>query len=193
MVSSSGADAIASAAGNDGADTTKASVGLFASDVMLVDFFLDAVERDGMFGTTGTIGPLLVAGLDSAFEFELDDVRGGPCGVTTDEGVVGCVESASEGACDVVGVAEVDGKGSGCRLPEDMWLVGVGVVLTSGVSVSVGVFILGGSSTGRFDDWGAGRRRRLLELFGGKSASDTEYQGSCSTVSKGKDSHKMRE
>ena len=63
-------------------------------------------------------------------------------------------------------------------------LANVEVVLSLDTILSVGVSILGGSSTGMVEDWEAGRRRRRLGVRGGNSALDTEYQGSYKAVSK---------
>lgn len=97
-------------------------------------------------------------------------------GNTADEGVVGCVESVSEGACDVKGVSRLDGAGTaslGCGVSEDDKEDST----EAGSGVAEGT-ALGGNSTGSFGDWGAGRLRRLRGSLRGKEPSVKEYQGS---------------
>ena len=44
-----------------------------------------------------------------------DSGRDSCCGIMAEEGVVGCVESASEGALDVVGVADMEEGGGSIK------------------------------------------------------------------------------
>ena len=83
------------------------------SDTTLIDCLFETRASTGMIGTTGTIGWILPGRRPFAFGFVADSGRDRCCGITAEEGVVGCVESASEGALDVVGVAdEEEGGGS---------------------------------------------------------------------------------
>lgn len=86
-----------------------------------------------------------------------------------DEGVVGLVESASDGACEVRGVS----------LSEAVSVAGVcdGVEATSAPSRRR--CLSSGSWSASDDGLGASRLRRRLLARGGKGSCGTEYQGSC--------------
>lgn len=85
-----------------------------------------------------------------------------------DEGVVGLVESASDGACEVRGVS----------LSEAVSVAGVcdGVEATSAPSRRR--CLSSGSWSASDDGLGASRLRRRLLARGGKGSCGTEYQGS---------------
>jgi hypothetical protein len=86
---------------------------------------------------------------------------------SADEGVVGCVESTSDGGCDVEGVSDSD-----CVI--------MSFTSESCVESGSGVGGLGcddGSSKGDADDWGALRFRRRRRALGGKGSSGTDNQG----------------
>ena len=97
-------------------------------------------------------------------------------GGTAEEGVVGCVDSVSEGACEVVGVAEPEPEGSSV-CTEDSRELGTS---ETEEGTSWGIFREGeetvreGSSTNRELE-----TRRRLAALDGNSASGTEYHGSC--------------
>ena len=66
-----------------------------------------------------------------ALTFELGCGLVGGGGATAEEGVVGCVDSASDGACEVIGVAGTDGSRAGTVVS--------GTSGTSGTSCASGV------------------------------------------------------
>ena len=99
---------------------------------------------------------------------------------------MGCVESFSDGACDVAGVSDLATSGFGRAVEE------TGEVLAGGVCASVGACCSGlcdeifvglyfcGSSTGKLGDCGGGFRfLRRREGVVGNSGSGMEYHGSC--------------
>lgn len=79
---------------------------LVISEVMLMDCLFDDLDRAGILGTTGTKGNAFpeIRPFEEGTIFESG--RNGIWGAVADDGVVGCVELVSEGAFDVVGVAE---------------------------------------------------------------------------------------
>ena len=83
---------------------------LVLAEAMLPAFLYWGRDTFGRLGIAGTIG---TATREGAFGPD-SDWFGGGIGVTTDDGVVGCVESASEFAWDVTGVSASDcvGKSS---------------------------------------------------------------------------------
>lgn len=158
------------------------SAGLTVSDFEETDSRFGGRAREGRFGTAGTIGCVLVV-----VRATLPLGTGGR-GLTAEDGVVGCVESASDGVCDVAGVAELAASmlaaGTG-GLGEVLVGSGCGSsTIRSGISSEVFGVVLCGSSTGVLGDCGRGFRfLRLLEDLG-KVSSGTEYQKSYTRVSK---------
>ena len=128
------------------------SIGLIFPDAALVDLRCEIRESDGKLGTTGTIGDVRCTGFWIALDSEGTCRVGGICKVTAEEGVVGWVESASDGACEVVGVADPDCTSTDTELSADT--VVPGIVELSSVTVSSGMTdsVLGGNSTGIFAD-----------------------------------------
>ena len=158
-----------------------ASADLLESGLEAVESLFEGRESEGMCGIAGTMGTTFavarMAGLGT----------GGRGGIAED-GVVGCVESASDGAWDVAGVSdlvasmEAGGTDVGGEIFAGRgWVSGSGGC--SGVDFDSFVGVLWGSSTGKLADCGGGRRRLLLlEGAVGNSDSGTEYQGSCEKV-----------
>lgn len=66
-----------------------------------------ALGAKDMFGMTGTIETMGTFGFCGDLLMDLTCGRVG-IGVLAEEGVVGCVDSASEGACEVDGVSRFD-------------------------------------------------------------------------------------
>lgn len=133
---------------------------LTTSEVTAIEACLDAREVNGRFGTAGTIGIRGTFGRLEAFIL----------GVISEEGVVGCVDRASEGGCDVKGVSRVGASREICS-------TGVGAstanIASSGiVSASAPDPRREGSSTGALDDCGAGGFLRLREALEGKAPSN---------------------
>lgn len=101
--------------------------------------------------------------------------RGAACAMT-EEGVVGCVESSSEGACEVKGVSRLLFTVSGISRAAAS---NGGVCIASRLSsVLSGPSRREGNSTGTLGDCGTGFLRRRLELLGGNVPSVNEYHGS---------------
>ena len=83
-------------------------------DVALTETLCLSLGLVGILGTAGTIGTKGTAGLIlgllcAAAGCDLE----GASGSTAEDGVVGRVESASEGACEVTGVSSSDFAGAG--------------------------------------------------------------------------------
>lgn len=152
------------------------SISLLESGLEEIESSFVGRESDGICGIAGTIGAT----------FEAD--RGAPLdtgsrGGMAEDGVVGWVESASDGACDVAGVSDV-ATSRFVRGTED---VGELVMGPDCGSIAVSISSLGsddlasalsGSSTGRLEDCGGGFRFLRLDGVIGNSDSGTEYQGS---------------
>ena len=92
-----------------------------------------------------------------------------------EEGVVGCVESSSEGACDVKGVSRLELIGS----ESSGNAASCGACCSCFKSTSEpGRSSRAGNSTGSLEDCGAGFLRRRLGPLDGNDPSVNEYQGS---------------
>ena len=133
---------------------------LTASEVALKEARLDGRMANGRFGTAGTIGIRGTVGRLVALIL----------GVISEEGVVGWVDSASEGGCDVKGVArlgpsrEDSSMGAGALMTK---LASLGTVSASATDPR-----REGSSTGTLDDCGAGVFLLLLDALEGKGPSN---------------------
>lgn len=121
---------------------------------------MDGREANGRFGTAGTIGSKGMLGRLEAFIF----------GVISDEGVVGWVDRASDGGCDVKGVSKTGGSrkdscmGGGASTAN---IASSGTVSASPVDAR-----REGSSTGTLDDCGAGVFLLLRDALEGKAPSN---------------------
>lgn len=116
----------------------------------------------GTKGTAGlTLGLICVAG-----GCDLEGTSGG----AAEDGVVGRVESASEGACEVTGVSSSDVAGTGGL--QSFWST---TVSSGTTSLSP---LCGGNSTGSISDCGVLRFLRRFRALGGIGSSGTEYHGS---------------
>ena len=76
---------------------------LATSEAALIEARLDGREANGKFGTAGTIGSRGMLGRQEAFIL----------GVISEDGVVGWVDRASEGGCEVKGVSRAGASRNG--------------------------------------------------------------------------------
>lgn len=140
-------------------------------DAALIETLRPFLGLVGIRGITGTIGTLGTAGLILGLL-----CAGAGCGLegmfcgTAEDGVVGRVESASEGACEVTGVSSSETAGA------------AGLQSLSG-SIGFSIFVslsplCDGNLTGSISDCGALCFFRRL-AFGGIGSSGNEYHGSC--------------
>ena len=146
-------------------------------ETRLVDLRPDGRESEGILGTTGTTGNTLPADLLKDLGSVPVCCLAGICGATAEEGVVGCVESASDWACEVVGVADPDCAATGKGTSAGTEMSETGRVCSAIVFSDVTESVLGGSSTAEFESGMGGLLLRRRKPFAGKSSSDTEYQG----------------
>jgi hypothetical protein len=131
----------------------------------------DVLGLCGTIGTTGTIG---TAGLEFLDRDCVDCALLVLCGRAADEGVVGCVESVSEGAWEVVGVWGSDG--TAVEVCSGAW--GVGDVFDSSVASRFFWLSLAGSWTAAAEFSRARGFRRRRGILAGNGASGTDNQGS---------------
>lgn len=128
---------------------------------------MDGREANGRFGTAGTMGSRGILGRLEAFIL----------GVISEEGVVGWVDRASEGGCEVKGVSragiprEGSSTGGGASI--------VDIASSGTVSESPMDPRRVGSSTGTLDDCGAGVFLLLLRdaLEGKAPSNDCQGRG----------------
>ena len=128
------------------------------ADVVLTETLGPARGTPGICGIVGTTGIKGTAGLTlgllcAAGGCDLDDTSGG----TADEGVVGLVESASDGAWDVIGVSISDIAGAGG--------VASSCLMSSSSTFASRCSLRDGNSTGILGDCGALRFRRRGRVF----------------------------
>lgn len=132
---------------------------MITSDAALTDALLDGREGKGRFGTAGTMGNRGTLGRLEAFIL----------GVISEEGVVGWVDRASEGGCDVRGVSRAGMAREGSS---------TGGGASAGNRASSDTISMSpmdprrGSSTGMLDDCGAGVFLLLRDTLGGKAPSN---------------------
>ena len=101
---------------------------------------------------------------------------------STEDGVVGWVESVSDGGCDVRGVSDLEPAGAATAVFSDD---DAAARATESASSESGLACCRdeGSSTGTPDASGAILRRRRRNARGGKGSPGTDNQGSCTAVS----------
>ena len=132
---------------------------MIASDAALIDARLDGREGNGRFGTAGTIGNKGTLGRLDAFIL----------GVISEEGVVGWVDRASEGGCDVKGVSRAGMSREGSSTGGG---ASAGSIASSDTISTSPMDPRRGSSTGTLDDCGAGVFLLLRDTLGGKLPSN---------------------
>ena len=125
------------------------SVIFVASEAMLTDLRCDGREARVIFGIAGMIGSKGIVGLLKLLGLDTLAFWVNACAIA-DEGVVGCVESASEGGCDVTGVSGPESTGTGSSGRTSSWRAGDGS--SEMLPASVDESSLGGSSTGAVDN-----------------------------------------
>lgn len=130
------------------------------------------------FGTTGLIGIIGTTGFVAVLIWDTEADGRVEGGSKADEGVVGCVESTSEGACEVAGVsrseagAAVDVCDTACSSAT------VCSCTCSSPSMVSACPRVGNSSPSSVDATGPRLRLRLFDDPGGNGASGTDNQGS---------------
>lgn len=140
---------------------------LITSEMTLTDARLDGREANGRFGIAGTMGSRGMFGRLDAYIF----------GVISEEGVVGWVDKASEGGCDVKGVSRVGASCEGSSTGGGASIINI--ASSSAVSASPIDARREGSSTGTFEDCGGGGFLLLLRgaLEGKAPSNDCQGRG----------------
>lgn len=110
-----------------------------------MDALLEGLDGPGIFGMAGTIGMTAAFGRLEGLSLGVDCWGG-----AAEDGVVGWVERASDGGCDVDGVSKVGRSRSSCPSAGRASLAGGMVSAT--VSTSAAEPRRDGSSTGTLDD-----------------------------------------
>ena len=130
------------------------------------------------FGTTGLIGIIGTTGFVAVLVWDTGADRRVEGGGKVDEGVVGCVESTSEGACEVAGVSRSE-AGAAVDVCETACSSATVCSCTcSSPSMVSACPRVGNSSPSSVDATGPRLRLRLFDDPGGNGASGTDNQGS---------------
>ena len=130
------------------------------------------------FGTTGLIGIIGTTGFVAVLIWDIEADGRVEGGGKVDEGVVGCVESTSEGACEVAGVSRSE-AGAAVDVCETACSSATVCSCTcSSPSMVSACPRVGNSSPSSVDATGPRLRLRLFDDLGGNGASGTDNQGS---------------
>ena len=123
-----------------------------------------------MFGIAGTMGTIGAFGRPEGLVF------GVVCwGGAAEDGVVGWVEKASDGGCDVEGVSRLRGWCSDSSVGGGASVVGIAIFAT--LSSSAADSLREGSSTGALGDCGAGVLLRRGARGGKAPSNDCQGRG----------------